>query len=131
MAYRYRGTVHDLNEPIRTIYPARKPPQQRKDAGTGCGVAIGTPAGYKRHQKANENACDPCKEALAEYSRDYRAKIRSGERFVRKGFTPDRCGTYAGYIHHGRQDVPACKPCLKAYREYMADYRANRKQQAA
>lgn len=130
MAYTYRGTVRDLDAPALTIAPEPKPAPKPKPASTGCGDAYGTTAGYKRHQKANEPACGGCKTAVAKYAQEYRAKVRNGERYVRKGFHPDRCGTYAGYVHHLRHHVPTCAPCRKAQCEYMADYRAQRKMAA-
>lgn len=124
MGYKYRGTIRDLDAPPLTIAHAPKPL-------VGCGEATGTTAGYKRHQNAREEACDACKAAVAKYAQDYRAKTRTGERYVPKGFSPERCGSYAGYVHHLRHHVPTCAPCKKAQREYMAEYRANRRKHAA
>jgi hypothetical protein len=130
MGYQYRGKIHDVDKPLLEVAP-EPPPSRNFPRTTGCGDAKGTTAGYKRHQKAGEDACAPCKRAVAQYAKEYRVKVRSGERFVRKGFSPERCGTYAGYTHHGRHGVPACKPCLKAYSAYMTQWRNNRKAEAA
>jgi len=130
MAYQYRGTKHDLEAPLQPLTYAPRPTGHATKA-TGCGDAVGTTAGYKRHTTAGEYACPPCKQALAEYSKDYRAKIRNGERFVKKGYTDERCGTYAGYAMHTRHRVTPCKPCLAAYNAYMKTLRDNRKNAAA
>lgn len=131
MAYKYRGTNHDLDAPVLTIAPEPAPPSKHFPRTNGCGDATGTPAGYKRHQKAGEDACAPCKRAIAAYAKEYRAKIRSGERFVKKGYSNERCGSYAGYIRHNRHNVPACTPCLAAYSAYMTGWRNRRKAEAA
>lgn len=39
----------------------------------------GTPAGYRRHRRAGERTCDPCRAANAAYIREYRAKKAAGE----------------------------------------------------
>lgn len=36
----------------------------------------GTISGYKRHRRNNQEPCDDCREARAEWVRDYRAKER-------------------------------------------------------
>lgn len=125
MAYQYRGTVRDLDAPLMAITP--EAPTPRPKPSGGCHEAKGTKSGYRRHQKASEPACDECKAAIAAYAKEYRAKVRNGERVIRKGFTPDRCGTYAGYTHHNRHAIPACQPCRDAYSAYMTAWRNRRK----
>lgn len=41
---------------------------------TGCGDVKGSQAGYQRHVRAGESACDECLEAQAAYYRAFRAK---------------------------------------------------------
>lgn len=126
MAYQYKGTIHDLDEPIQTakLRTASTPgpkPQPYVFNPDKCG----TLTGYRRHIKAKQPACQPCKTANAAASRDYEARSKLG--MIRRGFNPDKCGTYAGYKRHDRTGVPACDACLSAYADYMHDYRARRK----
>jgi hypothetical protein len=95
----------------------------KKEALSRCGTANG----YKRHQKLGETACKPCRAGMAEYSRNYRLRILSGEVILKKPFTPDRCGTYAGFRLHTKHKIPPCDPCRKAHQEYQRAYRAKRK----
>ncbi len=37
-------------------------------------IKCGTYAGYQRHTRRKEPACDPCKAASAEHSREFRAR---------------------------------------------------------
>jgi hypothetical protein len=124
--YIYRGTIHDLDAPILTIAP-EPAPSKHFPRTSGCGDATGTTAGYKRHQKAGEEACMPCKRAVAAYAQEYRAKVRNGYRYEPKGFADEKCGTYAGYVQHLRHGIQSCADCRKAQAAYMATYRANRK----
>ncbi len=39
-------------------------------------------------------------------------------------YRPELCGTNAGYHQHGRYKQKKCDPCLKAHRDYDAEYRA-------
>ena len=121
--YRWRGTVLDMVE-MDPVTPTPEPVKAPKPAPlTHCGTANG----YKRHQKHGETACDPCKAGMAEYSRNYRAKIRNGEVTAKKPFSPERCGTYAGFRRHTKHSVPLCAPCRKAHQEYQRAYRAKRR----
>jgi hypothetical protein len=115
MNYQYRGANFEVEEPQRwrpqTEFVAEK---------------CGTYAGYKQHQKFGQEACRPCKDALAAYCRDrYHARKHLPPRVY--GFSPDKCGTYAGYARHKRSEVPPCEPCKDAWAGYMNEYRAQRK----
>jgi hypothetical protein len=125
MAYAYRGTVRDIEEPELTATEA--PPANHADAPVFDPDKCGTPTGYKQHRHFNEAACDPCKAALAAYSRAYRARVRAGQVVVLKEFSPEKCGTYAGYAAHKRHNVPPCAACLVAHADYMHAYRTKRK----
>lgn len=118
--YIYRGTKHDLDEPITA------PPSGRGQKFTGFNPdACGTYPGYRRHQKWGVPACQDCKDAQAAYSRD---------RYVpkkRPGFRDDACGTWAGWHRHKYHNIPTCTACEKAAREYQRDYRAARKERRA
>jgi hypothetical protein len=120
MAYQYGGKIRDIEAPEPTI---ADPAEAMVFDPEKCG----TTAGYKQHQNFNENACAHCKGALAAYSRAYRARVRSGQVVVMKEFSPERCGSYAGYAAHKRHNVPPCTVCLVAHAECMHAYRAKRK----
>jgi len=84
----------------------------------------GTPGRYQRHIKAGEEACDACREARAQYTRDYRAgKVAARE--------PAQCGTLPGYYTHRYRGEKACRACLDAYAEYTNDRRAKIRQAKA
>jgi len=84
----------------------------------------GTPGRYQRHIKAGEEACDACREALANYKRDYRAgKVAKRE--------PAKCGTLRGYEAHRYRSEQACRGCLDAYAAYTNNRRAKVRQARA
>lgn len=84
----------------------------------------GTPAAYQRHIKAGEDACDACRTARANYTRDYRAgKVPKRE--------PAKHGTLRGYNAHRYRAEKACRPCLDAYAGYINDRRAKARQAGA
>jgi hypothetical protein len=56
--YRYRGTQADL----------------------ACGDKIGTPTGYERHRRADEDPCDDCRTARNTYLRAWQAAHPRSER---------------------------------------------------
>jgi hypothetical protein len=115
MAYQYRGTVHDVEEPTPIL--------ALKHDGFDPS-ACGTYAGYRRHQKWDVPACQGCKDAMAAYTRS---------RYVPappKVFNPDACGTWAGFGRHQYHGVPPCEPCREASRVYQRAWRASRKKAA-
>jgi hypothetical protein len=125
MGYIYKGKIHDVEPqpaPVRAVSTPGPKPKPRGFDPSLCG----TYAGYKQHERAGTEKCQPCKDANAAYSRDYQARRRAGLGLVR-GFRPDQCGTYRGYCHHQRHKVPACGPCREASRLHTAKHRANRK----
>lgn len=88
----------------------------------------GTRAAYQRHLRAGEPPCQACREACAEYTRDYRAgNIGARER--------PPCGTLRGYNAHRYRSEQACRACLDAHAVYInarrARIRAERAQRAA
>lgn len=109
MAYQYRGTVRDVEET-----PAPRPLKLTGFDPSACGEY----RGYRRHQKHNVPACDPCKAAMAAYSRDrYQARPP-------KTFNPDACGSWKGWQRHQYHDVPPCEACREASRVYQRERRA-------
>lgn len=118
MAYRYRGTIRDVELDIT--------PDTTQSAvfdSTKCG----TTSGHKQHRKFSESPCRPCKDAFNAYYRDLNARRKAG--LVVRAFRDDKCGTLAGYSRHVRHDVPLCEPCRSARREYRHAYDA--RQEAA
>lgn len=108
MAYKYRGTIRDVDEPAPadpTVFDPSK---------------CGSIAGHKRHRKFGSQPCRPCKDAFNAYYRDLRVRRKAG--LVVRAFRDDKCGSLAGYSRHVRHDVPVCGPCREARREYRADY---------
>jgi hypothetical protein len=89
--------VGDLRRPGQAHATMRTPP------------ACGTRAGYQAHQRRQEPTCQPCRDAHAEYLRQYRG---STARPVQP------CGTPAAYRRHrahGEIPCPACKQAWGAY----------------
>lgn len=100
--------------------PAPKPPRAPQTNAAACG----TYSGYKAHKTRGDEACHSCKEALAAYCREYRARLKDG------GITPRRpssCGSHTGYTAHKVRGDKACEPCLIAHATYMRAYNAARK----
>lgn len=125
MAYRWNGAPELADvEPVLTLVetPKRGPkPKTPVFNPSRCG----TLSGYKQHRQHGQDACAPCKAAMAAYGREYAARVKlSG---VRRGFNPDKCGTRAGYRRHERSDVPTCGPCRAANTDRSNAYRAARK----
>jgi hypothetical protein len=91
----------------------------------------GTYAGYRQHDRYNVPTCDPCKDAMAAYSRDYYDRIGGRPKpevpsTVKRG--PGKnpkhgsgCGTYNGYGAHHRAGTPVCDPCKEARRAYRKE----------
>ncbi|TQE33147.1 hypothetical protein [Streptomyces ipomoeae] len=84
----------------------------------------GTIAGYKRHLRAKERACEACREACRLHSAARRRK-----RPRRRELQP--CGTLAAYHRHLRRFETPCAHCKKAKRAYQRDYRARLKTKRA
>lgn len=71
--------------------------------GTACGEKVGTITGYKRHLKAKDPTCRPCRDANAAYSVEhYRPHPRP----------PAPCGTKVARRRHRRhgEDCEHCWP---------------------
>jgi WhiB family redox-sensing transcriptional regulator len=67
----------------------------------------GTAAGYKRHRRLGEEACDECRHANREAAR---ARRKSRAKPVAQ------CGTESGYARHLRvTKTPPCADCLAAH----------------
>ena len=47
-------------------------------------AACGTPAGYHRHRRAGEAACEQCKAGLAGYQAQYRADTAAHQAYRRR-----------------------------------------------
>ena len=113
MGYVYRGTIRDLDEPVDHVAKPRRAPFDPGKCGTN--------AGYKQHQNHGiMPPCQPCRDAVAEYHRDLKARHDAG--LVMRGFRDDKCGTLAGHARHVRHGVPVCDPCEAARAAYRASY---------
>lgn len=117
MGYVYKGTVHDAANPI---------PEIISTPGVFNAEKCGTTAGHKQHRTLGIPVCEPCREAMADYNREYRRRRQAGAA-VRTGFNPDKCGTYAGYHRHLRSGVPACDACTVANSDYLHNFREARR----
>lgn len=73
--------------------------------GGGCG----SPTGYKRHKRLGEAVCGECKEALAEYQRQYRAenppKILEGGHAHGRRWTDEEVGFVADSEHLTAKEI--------------------------
>lgn len=109
MTYTYRGTQ------------TRDPdPTKRPDCGTE--------KGYTWHKRHNEEACQPCLDALAKESARRRGFTHTGRRRRPK----PECGTPHGYTYHYTHgNKNPCLPCRLANSEAKREYRARKKAEAA
>lgn len=82
----------------------------------------GTPAGYTKHIRRKETACQPCRDAAAKYKKDHRAKQPP-----KPPRTPAVCGTAAGYMKHYRAKEKACGTCNAANNKKSRDSAARKK----
>lgn len=73
----------------------------------------GTEAGYQRHYRKKEPACDACKKAHSE------ATMRKRRSIPKAPMDPTKCGTDAGYQQHRRRREEACERCLTAHNELV------------
>lgn len=122
MGYVYGGTEFDAHLPV----PEKPKPKRDPKPAPQDPKACGTYAGYRRHIKAKEPTCQPCKDANAAYARDYDVRNKAGR--IKKGWTPDKCGTVAGWNLHNRHAYPMCAACRDAYRVYRNAHRAKQRQ---
>jgi hypothetical protein len=84
-------------------------------------AACGTQAGYKRHRRLGEDACESCKAAERERTRLYSEKRRREAGILPKGA---RCGTSGGYRSHKSKGEPPCPECRDARNAYQREYYA-------
>lgn len=128
MAYTYKGKLRDVSAPAPAEPRTPSTPGPKPKAPVFEPSHCGTYRGYKQHEKTGTEKCQACKDANAAYSRDYEARLKTGQiQALNRGFRPDACGTYAGYCRHLRHNVPACGPCADASRAHTAQHRAKRK----
>ena len=85
----------------------------------------GTYRGYNRHTDHGEPACQPCKDAWAEYRRVNREQTKQGLREP-KVIRPAECGTRSGYNRHVKDKTPICQPCGDAYNAEQREAHARR-----
>lgn len=122
------GVIGGLNRSQR-----RAEQRRRKQAATFSTDRCGTDAGYFRHRRLPEKACDACRiahnaataEKHVERKRAKRARLAAAERLPPSD--TGACGTQAGYQrHHTRQQRP-CDACRAASREASRMYKAQQR----
>lgn len=82
--------------------------------------------GYQAHINRGEEACRPCKDAKAAYSKEYRRRKKLG--LPTKTLTP--CGTPGALKRHYQNREPACEACLavgRSYPSYQRKYKPKRR----
>jgi hypothetical protein len=115
--YKYRGTIHDLDEPLTMDLP----PEEYESCGTM--------TGYRRHLRNGQEACPDCKDAKRVQSRKEYALYRDKKPNPKVVHT-DVCGTDAGYRRHQYHNTTPCRPCKEAHNEYHRNRRARMKANA-
>lgn len=77
----------------------------------------GTTIAYRRHLRAGETPCQPCRDAAAAVERERRRS---------RGISPAptlECGTHSGYVGHIVRDQAPCAACRDGHAEYQRGYR--------
>jgi hypothetical protein len=69
----------------------------------------GTPKAYHRHRRVPEDACQPCKDAIAEYERTREKKPFQGPK------PRPECGSDKAYHAHVRRHETPCDHCKRAH----------------
>ncbi|WP_282798075.1 hypothetical protein [Streptomyces sp. CC224B] len=108
--------VAEQNLPQQNLPPQQDPQPEASDRSDW---PHGTIAGYKRHRRAQEQACPACREACRRHSAQRRRR--------ESGRVLKPCGTLAAYHRHLRQFEEPCQPCKEAKRDYQRDYKARRR----
>lgn len=83
-----------------------------------CAERKGTKAGYLRHRKVGEPACDECRAGAAAAERERRHRVG-----LHKPMKHAKCGTNSGYIRHVKAKERSCRACRRAHKEYMQRWR--------
>lgn len=100
-------------EALGVATAAEEPPPPPEAPRYPCG----TPAGYSRHRRLNERACQPCLDANADYHRSYPQRPQRQAR---------PCGTETAYKRHRDRGEEACEPCKEAHNAYVREKNAQR-----
>lgn len=100
--------------PVTTPETLGMPAQPKKRAEAECG----TRAGYFRHRRKGEPACEPCLEAHNAYTA---REVKPVKDVVREH------GTVKGWNQHYYRKEPACQPCKDAKTEDTRKYKARKK----
>lgn len=89
--------------------------------------------GYRHHKRMGGRfalACQPCRDAWAEYQRDLylrRKKAKeNGQTRVPRGSEKPPCGTVSGYKWHRKNGENPCADCLGAKAEYKRSLRSGK-----
>lgn len=87
----------------------------RPKKGPGARAACGTPAGYYRHRREGDAACDACRRANTEAKNaDYNAPVKRPRQLK-----PIAHGTHQGARQHRYRKEPLCEACRRAANDYQ------------
>lgn len=112
--------------PARLVAPKPRAPRTGAWSNGREPAKCGTVAGYQRHRKTlKEPACQPCKDAAAEYRREL--EHRRGRSKPR---TYQPCGTNAAHQRHLALGETPCEPCSEAHKAYQREQYARTKAKA-
>lgn len=96
-------TDAQLDEQLAAIFT-------RPAKGPGARAACGTPAGYYRHRREDDEPCDACRRANADAKNaNYNAPVKRPQQLK-----PIAHGTPQGGRQHYYRKDPLCEPCRVA-----------------
>jgi hypothetical protein len=91
-------------------------------------------AGYLKHRRAGEQACEVCMESYRLYQRPYQAqwKAKQPKREPKPRVPVDHCSkpveaSQAGRSIHTYRGTPICDRCAESYRLWYQEFRAKRR----
>ena len=111
-----------LLDRVETVAKAPKVKSVKSRGSSREPAKCATASGYARHRKVlKDEPCQPCKDAAAEYQRNYNREKRGAKP---RTFQP--CGTNAAYQRHLKLGEIPCDPCTEARREQQREQYAKR-----
>lgn len=94
-------------------------------------AAHGTVAGWRVHRRNYETPCAECAQAREDWLAALRDSQLKARRSRDEHASAPRHGTNSGYITHRKNSETACDECKTAHNEYVRQYRAQHRQEAA